>query len=119
MTAHKNHVENAHQQHPLRVYLIVWGWLFILSACSYLIDYLGLQGYLRWSLILMFMMLKVGLIIAFFMHMKWERGALSWAIMLPVVAVLAFVVLMALESDYTFDTRVDNFGPNTVAFPHK
>jgi len=119
MTAHKNHVENAPQQHPLRVYLIVWGWLFILSACSYLIDYLGLQGYLRWSLILMFMMLKAGLIIAFFMHMKWERGALSWAIMLPVVAVLAFVVLMALESDYTFDTRVDNFGPNTVAFPHK
>ncbi len=119
MTAHKNHVENAPQQHPLRVYLIVWGWLFILSACSYLIDYLGLQGYLRWSLILMFMMLKAGLIIAFFMHMKWERGALSWAIMLPVVAVLAFVVLMALESDYTFDTRVDNFGPNTVAFPRK
>ena len=43
------------QHHPLRVYFIVWGWLFVLSACSYMVDYVGLQGYLRWSLILIFM----------------------------------------------------------------
>ena len=33
-------------------------WLFVLSTCSYLVDYFGLQGYLRWSLILLFMILK-------------------------------------------------------------
>jgi len=32
------------------------GWLFVLSTCSYLVDYFGLHGYLRWSLILLFMM---------------------------------------------------------------
>ena len=35
------------QQHPIKLYLIVWGWLFVLSTCSYLVDYFGLQGYLR------------------------------------------------------------------------
>jgi len=43
------------QQHPIKLYLVVWGWLFVLSTCSYLVDYFGLHGYLRWSLILLFM----------------------------------------------------------------
>jgi cytochrome c oxidase subunit 4 len=93
------------QQHPLRVYVVVWGWLFVLSACSYMVDYLGLQGSLRWSLILIFMMLKAGLIVAIFMHMAWERLALLYAILLPVFAVLVFVAIMVSESDYTFFTR--------------
>ena len=67
------------QQHPIKLYLVVWGWLFVLSACSYLVDYFGVQGYLRWSLILLFMMLKAGLIVAVFMHMAWERLALAYA----------------------------------------
>ena len=82
--------EAGHQQHPLRVYFIVWGWLFVLSTCSYMVDYIGLQGYLRWFLILLFMILKAGLIVAFFMHMAWERRALVYAILFPMFAVLVF-----------------------------
>src|SRR6516225_4163607 len=91
------HVEG--QQHPIRLYLVVWGWLFVLSTCSYLVDYFGLQGYFRWSLILLFMILKAGLIVAVFMHMAWERLALLYAILVPPVLVLVFVAIMAFESD--------------------
>jgi cytochrome c oxidase subunit 4 len=94
------------QQHPIKLYLVVWGWLFVLSTCSYLVDYFGLQGYLRWSLILLFMMLKAGLIVAVFMHMAWERLALAYAILLPPIAVLVFVTIMVLESEYTHLLRV-------------
>ena len=93
------------QQHPIRVYLIIWAWLFVLSTCSYLVDYFHIQGYLRWSLILLFMVLKAGLIVAVFMHMRWERLALMYAILLPPVAVLVFVALMTFEADHTFLTR--------------
>jgi cytochrome c oxidase subunit 4 len=93
------------QQHPLKLYFVVWGWLFVLSACSYFVDYVHLEGLLRWSLILIFMVLKAGLIVAVFMHMVWERPALSWAILLPPVAVLVFVAIMVFESDYTALTR--------------
>jgi cytochrome c oxidase subunit IV len=103
---------DSHQQHPLRIYIVVWAWLFVLSACSYLVDYIGLQGYLRWTLILIFMMLKAGLIVAIFMHMRWERLALSYAIILPPVLVLVFVWIMAIESEYTFLTRLTFFGAN-------
>ena len=98
------------QQHPIKLYLVVWGWLFVLSTCSYLVDYFGLHGYLRWSLILLFMILKAGLIVAVFMHMAWERLALAYAILVPPVLVLVFVAIMVLESDYTFFTRVIFFG---------
>ena len=101
------------QQHPIRLYLVVWGWLFVLSTCSYLVDYFRLHGYLRWSLILLFMVLKAGLIVAVFMHMAWERLALAYAILLPPVLVLVFVAIMVFESDYTHFIRVLFFAPAT------
>ncbi|MBR0712507.1 cytochrome C oxidase subunit IV family protein [Bradyrhizobium liaoningense] len=94
------------QQHPIKLYLVVWGWLFVLSTGSYLVDYFGLHGYLRWSLILLFMILKAGLIVAVFMHMAWERLALAYAILLPPIAVMVFVAIMVLESEYTHFLRV-------------
>ena len=93
------------QQHPIGTYLWVWGLLFVLSTFSYLVDYFHLHGYLRWSLILVFMIMKAGLIVAVFMHMRWERLALAYAILLPPVLVLVFVTLMTFESDYTALTR--------------
>lgn len=94
------------QQHPIKLYLVVWGWLFVLSAGSYAVDYFHVQGYLRWSLILIFMVLKAGLIVAIFMHMAWERLALSYAILVPPVFILVFVALMVAEADYTHLLRV-------------
>jgi len=87
--------------------------LFVLSTCSYLVDYFGLHGYLRWSLILLFMVLKAGLIVAVFMHMAWERLALVYAILLPPVLVLVFVAIMVFESDYTHLIRVIFFAAPT------
>lgn len=98
------------QQHPIKLYLVVWGWLFVLSAGSYAVDYFHVQGYLRWTLILIFMVLKAGLIVAIFMHMAWERLALSYAILVPPVAILVFVAMMVAEADYTHLLRVIFFG---------
>jgi cytochrome c oxidase subunit IV len=93
------------QQHPIGVYLGIWGLLFVFSTFSYLVDYFHLQGMLRWSLILLFMIVKAGLIVAVFMHMRWERLALMYAILIPPVLVLVFVALMTFEADYTALTR--------------
>jgi len=97
---------DATQQHPIGLYLKVWGLLFVLSTLSYLVDYFHFQSYLRWSLILSFMALKAGLIVAVFMHMAWERMALICAILLPPLCLLVLVGLMAAEADYTFGTRL-------------
>ena len=101
--------EAGHQQHPLAIYLWVWVLLFILSGFSYAVDYFQFQGLLRWSLILLFMFLKAGFIVAIFMHMAWERLALKFAILLPPVCLLVFIALMLWEGEYTMLTRLASF----------
>jgi cytochrome c oxidase subunit IV len=48
---------------------------------------------------------KAGLIVAIFMHMRWERLALKFAILIPPLALLILVGLMAIEGAHTFITR--------------
>ena len=93
------------QQHPIGIYLKIWGLLFILSTASYMVDYLHFQGYLRWFLIIVFMLLKAGLIVAVFMHMMWERLAFVYAIVVPPLLLMVLLGIGALEADYTFFTR--------------
>jgi cytochrome c oxidase subunit IV len=101
--------EQGHQEHPLGIYWFMWIALFVLSAGSYATDFME-HGTLRTTLILTFMMLKAGGIVAVFMHMKWERLALKFAILLPPIAICIFIWLMAVEGDYTFLTRIEFFG---------
>jgi cytochrome c oxidase subunit IV len=112
---HATHAQG--QQHPLGVYFKIWGLLFVLSIASYLVDYFHLQGVLRWSLILIFMFLKAGLIVAVFMHMMWERLALVYAIVVPPLLLVTLLAIGALEADYTFVTRGVFFGKEAAAAP--
>ncbi|KLN54628.1 cytochrome C oxidase subunit IV family protein [Variovorax paradoxus] len=97
------------QQHPIGLYLKIWGLLFVLSTMSYLVDYFHVESYLRWALIVTFMLLKAGLIVAVFMHMAWERLSLVYAILVPPLCLLVLVGLMAAEGGHTFLTRLQFF----------
>ena len=94
------------QHHSITVYLKVWLYLFVLSTLSYLVDYFEVEGTARWLLIITFMLLKAGLIVAIFMHMAWERMALIYAILVPPLALGTLVLLMWIEADYIFWTRI-------------
>jgi cytochrome c oxidase subunit 4 len=95
----------AGQQHPLGIYLKIWALLFVLSTFSYLVDWFQFEGYLRWSLILLFMFLKAGFIIAIFMHIAWERLSLKYVLFLPLFAIVVLISLMSIEADNTFMMR--------------
>ncbi|MGH8035597.1 MAG: cytochrome C oxidase subunit IV family protein, partial [Lysobacterales bacterium] len=101
----QQHAHAQGQQHPIGIYLKIWGLLFVLSALSYSVDYFHFQGYLRWFLIIVFMLLKAGLIVAVFMHMMWERLALMYAILVPTLLLMVLLGIGALEADYTFLMR--------------
>jgi cytochrome c oxidase subunit IV len=110
-STHAGHAEGhaEGQQHPIKIYLTIWLLLFVLSAFSYMVDYFQLQGTLRWTLIITFMLLKAGFIVAIFMHVAWERLALKLTILVPPLALLVLIALMAIEGDYTFLTRLASF----------
>ena len=95
--------------HKIGIYLWIWGLLFVLSFFSYMVDWYNFQGLLRWSLILFFMFLKAGLIMAFFMHLFWERYALVNVLLWPMTAIACFVGLMVAEGKYTVFSRLFYF----------
>ena len=107
------------QQHPLKIYYIMWISLFVLSGFSYWTDFWD-DGPLRTLAILTFMMLKAGGIVWIFMHMGWERPALKIAILGPPVAILVLIWLMSVEGSYIEDTRTEYYGESTFepASPH-
>src|SRR5258706_15719874 len=107
--------DKAHgQQHPLGIYFAIWGLLFVLSTFSYLVDYFEFHGLARWALILLFMWLKAGLIVAVFMHMRWERSPLMYAILVPPLLLAALVTLLSFESNFTLWMRFVFFGLEPV-----
>ena len=95
--------------HKIGIYLWIWGLLFVLSFFSYMVDWYQFQGMLRWSLILFFMFLKAGLIMAFFMHLFWERYALVNVLLSPMTAIACFIFLIVAEFEYTLFTRIFYF----------
>ncbi|MGI9272633.1 MAG: cytochrome C oxidase subunit IV family protein [Woeseiaceae bacterium] len=100
------------QQHPLKIYYIMWIALFVLSGVSYWTDFWP-DGAFRTGAILTLMMLKAGGIVWIFMHMGWERKALKLAILGPPVAILVLIWLMSYEGLYIEDNRLENFGEST------
>ena len=106
-TADTPHAEG--QQHPVAIYLWCWVLLFVVSSFSYMVDYFHVHGLLRWTLIIAFMLIKAGMIVAVFMHMKWERLALKCVILFPPLCLLILITLMAIEGNYTLVTRLASF----------
>jgi cytochrome c oxidase subunit 4 len=101
--------------HPIGIYLKVWTLLFVLSIASYMVDYFNFQGLLRWTLIIAFMLLKAGFIMAVFMHLMWERMALIGTVLGPPLALLFLIGFMISEGYHVFDARVDYFGQPEAA----
>jgi len=95
----------AGQQHPLGIYYKVWILLFVVSTFSYLVDYFQVQGAMRWTLVILFMVVKAGFIVAIFMHVVWERMALVFTILGPPIVLLLLIGFMAVEGHHVEESR--------------
>ena len=100
----------AGQQHPLGIYYKIWILLFVLSGFSYAVDYFEVQGAWRWTLVITFMFLKAGFIVAIFMHVVWERLALILTILGPPSVLLVLIGLMTVEGNYVEEARYTYMG---------
>ena len=96
---------DAGQQHPLGIYYKVWILLFVVSTFSYLVDYFQVHGAMRWTLVILFMIIKAGFIVAIFMHVVWERMALVFTILGPPIVLLLLIGFMAVEGHHTEESR--------------
>ncbi|RIH75316.1 caa(3)-type oxidase, subunit IV [Calidithermus terrae] len=109
---HTDHATGKGEQHqPIRIYIYVWVLLFVLSALSYLLDYFEVHpDWLRRFLITAFALVKSALIVAYFMHMRFERMGMVLAILLPPLLLMALVAIILPEGTYVSGVREFFFG---------
>jgi cytochrome c oxidase subunit IV len=83
--------EPTHAEGTVRVFMIVWFWLLALTAVEVFLGYKQLELKLMLVLLLGLSVVKAALIIAYFMHLRYERASMA-AILMP--ALIMVIVLM-------------------------
>jgi len=82
--------EHAHAEGTPRVFMIVWFWLLALTAVEVFLGYKQLEVKIMLALLSGLSVIKAALIIAYFMHLRYERMSMA-AVLMPA---LVMVILM-------------------------
>jgi cytochrome c oxidase subunit 4 len=80
-----------HAEGTTRVFMIVWFWLLALTAVEVFLGYKQLELKLMLVMLMGLSVVKAALIIAYFMHLRYERVSMA-AILMP--ALVMIIVLM-------------------------
>ncbi len=80
-----------HQSHPLsnRLTFGVWAWLLALTGVEVFLAYLHLAVGIMLILLMGLSIVKAGLIIAYFMHLRFEKKALILTLIPALVVVVS------------------------------
>jgi cytochrome c oxidase subunit 4 len=89
------------------LYLKVWIVLLVLSAIEVYLGYIHLNLHLMLSLLMGLSLIKAGMIIAYFMHLKFERASLVWTL-LPMWIIVTCLLLVFFP---------DSFRASELRFP--
>jgi cytochrome c oxidase subunit IV len=77
--------------------------LFALTALEFLIAFTMPGGLVRTLIFLFLTILKAFYIIAYFMHMKFERIGLVYSVGIPFLFVVYLVILLLIEGGYIYN----------------
>jgi len=91
--------EHAHPEGSTRVFLIVWFWLLALTGVEVFLGYKQLELKLMLVLLMGLSIVKAALIIAYFMHLKFEK--LSLFLTLFPMLIFCIVLMLIFLGDAT------------------
>jgi cytochrome c oxidase subunit 4 len=75
-----------------RIYISVWIWLLVLTAVEVFLGYKHLPPATMLVLLLGLSLVKAALIIAYFMHLRFEKSSLTWTLMPPLVICIVLMI---------------------------
>ena len=81
-----------------KAYLIVWVGLLILTILEIILAYISLAVTVMLVTLLLLSFVKTGLIVAYFMHMKFERRSLFWTLIPATVICIALLSVFFVDS---------------------
>jgi cytochrome c oxidase subunit IV len=82
-----------HRHHPKSQFFWVWGVLLILTGIEVFLAYQNMEPIRMLSILMGLSVIKAALIIAYFMHMKFEVSTMKWLTMASLVFCLAMMLV--------------------------
>ena len=86
-------VAEQHRHHPKAQFFWVWGALLILTGIEVYLGYQNMEPVRMLSILMGLSILKAALIIAYFMHMKFELTRMRWITMTSLVFCLVMMLV--------------------------
>jgi len=98
---------HTHAEESLRPYYVVWIYLLAITAVEVLLAYMQVFSTEVMLIVLVCLsMVKAGLIVAFFMHLKFEKPALAWSLVPAGLLVIALLFVFFPDSFRVLELRV-------------
>jgi len=82
-----------HRHHGKGQFFWVWAALLLMTAIEVYLAYQNMQPIRMLSILMGLSLIKAGLIIAYFMHMKFEVSRMKWLTMSSLVTCLALMCI--------------------------
>ena len=83
------------EHHGNRLYLIVWFWLLAMTGVEIFLAYEKLPIMTMLFLLLALSLVKAGLIIAYFMHLRFEKRSMTLTLMPPLVICIVLMIVFS------------------------
>ncbi len=100
-------MELTHAGHSSRLYVSVWIYLLVLTAVEVVLAYMRVFPPAGMLVVLMVLSLvKAGLIMAYFMHLRFERATLFLSLVPAVVVVISLLFVFFPDSMRLLHLRV-------------
>jgi len=102
------HTIESHPDTPARTFVWVWIWLVAITGFEAFLAYKHLPPNIMLTILLGLSVIKAGLIMSWFMHLKFERFSLA----LLLVPALVFCICMILIFFFPDSSRLLNLRPH-------
>jgi len=86
-------VAEQHRHHGKATFFYVWGALLVMTAIEVYLGYQNMEPVRMLTFLMGLSILKAALIIAYFMHMKFEASKMKWATMVSLVVCLTLMII--------------------------
>jgi cytochrome c oxidase subunit 4 len=73
-------------------FIKVWIGLLVLTLIEVILGYIQFNTHIMLTLLMGFSIVKAYLIMAYFMHLKYDRPSLSWLLVPPLIACILIMV---------------------------
>jgi cytochrome c oxidase subunit IV len=104
----------AHAPHGYKQYMMVWVWLLVMTLLALGVGYTSIPHGLKALLLVCITLAKIGLIGAFFMHLKFERMNLVMLTFSPLVLSIILFFFTYGETRYDPTHLIMIRGANSV-----